>query len=260
MTDNSCRQHSSGTVTHTQTHSHTHTDRHPETHTHTVTQTQTDTQRHTVTHTHRHSETHTHADTHRDSKQTNIQTHTHPETDDSLSLGAGLSPRPREPDSGRRTVTLRLDLARAPEAGGDWSPGVSGTDTEPLGSRPPALIPSSSETLPGGPAAASCRDMLPNADIAVPQSVLIQEDEKMDARAKLSVAAKMSLFKELEKTKPVEPVLLSRPRSRNAAVERRLRRLQDRSRTQPVTTEEMVVVNRYVSACVSACECMCVCE
>ncbi|XP_042199398.1 actin cytoskeleton-regulatory complex protein PAN1-like, partial [Callorhinchus milii] len=171
--------------------------------------------------------------------------------------GSDLSERetpcpPCRASSGRRTVTLRLDLARAPEAGGDWSPGVSGTDTEPLGSRPPALIPSSSETLPGGPAAASCRDMLPNADTAAPQSVLIQEDEKMDARAKLSVAAKMSLFKELEKTTPVEPVLLSRPRSRNAAVERRLRRLQDRSRTQPVTTEEMVVVNRYVSACVSA--------
>jgi len=32
-----------------------------------------------------------------------------------------------------------------------------------------------------------------------------------------------------------------KPRSRNAAVERRLRRGQDRSRTQPVTTEEVVI-------------------
>ncbi len=32
-----------------------------------------------------------------------------------------------------------------------------------------------------------------------------------------------------------------KPRSRNAAVERRLRRVQDRSRTQPVTTEEVVI-------------------
>lgn len=30
-------------------------------------------------------------------------------------------------------------------------------------------------------------------------------------------------------------------RSRNAAVDRRLRRMQDRSRTQPVTTEEVVI-------------------
>lgn len=32
-----------------------------------------------------------------------------------------------------------------------------------------------------------------------------------------------------------------KPRSRNAAVDRRLRRTQDRSRTQPVTTEEVVI-------------------
>lgn len=32
-----------------------------------------------------------------------------------------------------------------------------------------------------------------------------------------------------------------KPRSRNAAVERRLRRAQDRSRTQPVTPEEVVI-------------------
>uniref|UniRef100_UPI00398F1294 supervillin-like isoform X4 n=1 Tax=Pristiophorus japonicus TaxID=55135 RepID=UPI00398F1294 len=71
----------------------------------------------------------------------------------------------------------------------------------------------------------------------------IEEDEKMDARSKLSVAAKMSLFKELEKASPGESLAALRPRSSNAAVERRLRRLHDRSRTQPVTTEEMVVAN-----------------
>ena len=32
-----------------------------------------------------------------------------------------------------------------------------------------------------------------------------------------------------------------KPRPRNAAVDRRLRRGQDRSRTQPVTTEEVVI-------------------
>ncbi|XP_072769541.1 supervillin-like [Nerophis lumbriciformis] len=63
------------------------------------------------------------------------------------------------------------------------------------------------------------------------------EEEKVDDRAKLSVAAKRSLFRELEKN-----VLgVTKPRSRNAAVDRRLRRTQDRSRTQPVTTEEVVI-------------------
>ncbi|XP_016326343.1 supervillin-like isoform X2 [Sinocyclocheilus anshuiensis] len=64
------------------------------------------------------------------------------------------------------------------------------------------------------------------------------DEEKMDERAKMSVAAKRSLFRELEKTS--EGGVL-RPRSRNAAVERRHRRVQDRSRTQPVTSEEVVI-------------------
>uniref|UniRef100_A0A3P8RXE7 Supervillin a n=1 Tax=Amphiprion percula TaxID=161767 RepID=A0A3P8RXE7_AMPPE len=64
------------------------------------------------------------------------------------------------------------------------------------------------------------------------------DEEKLDERAKLSVAAKRSLFRELEKsTDGGAP----KPRSRNAAVDRRLRRTQDRSRTQPVTTEEVVI-------------------
>ncbi|XP_077365026.1 supervillin a isoform X3 [Festucalex cinctus] len=62
------------------------------------------------------------------------------------------------------------------------------------------------------------------------------DDEKLDERAKLSVAAKRSLFRELEKN-----IASAKPRSRNAAVDRRLRRTQDRSRTQPVTTEEVVI-------------------
>ncbi|XP_021176474.2 supervillin a isoform X4 [Fundulus heteroclitus] len=64
------------------------------------------------------------------------------------------------------------------------------------------------------------------------------DEEKLDERAKLSVAAKRSLFRELEKSIDGG---LPKPRSRNAAVERRLRRAQDRSRTQPVTTEEVVI-------------------
>ncbi|XP_051989808.1 supervillin-like isoform X2 [Xyrauchen texanus] len=64
------------------------------------------------------------------------------------------------------------------------------------------------------------------------------DEEKMDERAKLSVAAKRSLFREMERTLDGG---VPKPRSRNAAVERRLRRVQDRSRTQPITPEEVVI-------------------
>uniref|UniRef100_A0A8C4PLF5 Supervillin n=1 Tax=Equus asinus asinus TaxID=83772 RepID=A0A8C4PLF5_EQUAS len=54
-----------------------------------------------------------------------------------------------------------------------------------------------------------------------------------------SVAAKRLLFREMEKSFDEKSV--PKRRSRNAAVEQRLRRLQDRSHTQPVTTEEVVI-------------------
>uniref|UniRef100_A0A8C7UHJ5 HP domain-containing protein n=1 Tax=Oncorhynchus mykiss TaxID=8022 RepID=A0A8C7UHJ5_ONCMY len=56
----------------------------------------------------------------------------------------------------------------------------------------------------------------------------------------MSVAAKRSLFRELEKTTDSVP----KPRSRNPAVERRLRRVQDRARTQPITNEEVDIKER----------------
>ncbi|XP_056375404.1 supervillin isoform X2 [Hyla sarda] len=65
-----------------------------------------------------------------------------------------------------------------------------------------------------------------------------EEEAKVDERAKLSVAAKRLLFREMEKS--LDPKA-TKPRARNAAVDRRLRRAQDRSRTQPVTTEEVVI-------------------
>ncbi|KAM6989198.1 supervillin isoform 11-T11 [Tautogolabrus adspersus] len=64
-----------------------------------------------------------------------------------------------------------------------------------------------------------------------------EDEEKLDDRAKMSVAAKRSLFRELERTSDGS---VPKPRSRNAAVERRLRRVQDRSHTQPVTNREVV--------------------
>ncbi|XP_065809751.1 supervillin isoform X15 [Labrus bergylta] len=87
----------------------------------------------------------------------------------------------------------------------------------------------------------------------------VEDEEKLDDRAKMSVAAKRSLFRlesgpeiqqtrvcvisqdiylqELERTSDGS---VPKPRSRNAAVERRLRRVQDRSHTQPVTNREVV--------------------
>ncbi|XP_032126164.1 supervillin isoform X6 [Sapajus apella] len=67
----------------------------------------------------------------------------------------------------------------------------------------------------------------------------IDDEEKVDERAKLSVAAKRLLFREMEKSFDEQNV--PKQRSRNAAVEQRLRRLQDRSLTQPITTEEVVI-------------------
>ncbi|XP_014639058.1 PREDICTED: supervillin isoform X8 [Ceratotherium simum simum] len=66
-----------------------------------------------------------------------------------------------------------------------------------------------------------------------------EDEENVDERAKLSVAAKRLLFREMEKSFDEKSV--PKRRSRNAAVEQRLRRLQDRSHTQPVTTEEVVI-------------------
>uniref|UniRef100_A0A8C9N2G2 Supervillin n=1 Tax=Serinus canaria TaxID=9135 RepID=A0A8C9N2G2_SERCA len=65
------------------------------------------------------------------------------------------------------------------------------------------------------------------------------DEEKMDDRAKLSVAAKRLLFREMEKS--FEMKNIPKPPSRSSAVERRLRRLQDRSHTQPITSEEVVI-------------------
>ncbi|XP_077581116.1 supervillin [Stigmatopora nigra] len=70
-----------------------------------------------------------------------------------------------------------------------------------------------------------------------PMQDMEEDEEKLDERAKMSVADKRSLFRELEKTSEGG---VPKPRSRNVAVERRLRRVQDRSQTQPVTTKEVV--------------------
>ncbi|XP_066519364.1 supervillin a isoform X2 [Hoplias malabaricus] len=64
------------------------------------------------------------------------------------------------------------------------------------------------------------------------------DEEKLDERAKMSVAAKRSLFRELEKS--VDGTALK------PALARRQRRGQSRYRTQPVTSEEVVIATSMV--------------
>uniref|UniRef100_A0A3B4VL01 Supervillin c n=1 Tax=Seriola dumerili TaxID=41447 RepID=A0A3B4VL01_SERDU len=69
-------------------------------------------------------------------------------------------------------------------------------------------------------------------------------DVKTDDRAKMSVAAKMSLFKELEKSAAPEASAFLKPRSGSVCHERRVRRGNDhRFLTQPITCEEMVALS-----------------
>ncbi|XP_046709419.1 supervillin a isoform X3 [Silurus meridionalis] len=64
------------------------------------------------------------------------------------------------------------------------------------------------------------------------------DEEKLDEKAKMSVAAKRSLFRELEKS--VDGAAL-KAQNKNAALARRLRRGGDRYRTQPITSDEVVI-------------------
>ncbi|XP_028310399.1 supervillin-like isoform X2 [Gouania willdenowi] len=69
-------------------------------------------------------------------------------------------------------------------------------------------------------------------------------DVKTDDRAKMSVAAKMSLFKELEKSSVSDAPTPLKPRTGSVCHERRTRRGNDsRFLTQPITCEEMVAIS-----------------
>nr|XP_057904295.1 supervillin [Doryrhamphus excisus] len=71
-----------------------------------------------------------------------------------------------------------------------------------------------------------------------------EADAKTDERAQMSVAAKMSLFKEMEKTAAPEASAFLKPRSGSICHERRARRGNDhRFLTQPITCEEMVAIS-----------------
>lgn len=93
-----------------------------------------------------------------------------------------------------------------------------------------------SPSLPGdSPLSTEARARYPSGS----ELPVVEDEEKVDERAKLSVAAKRLLFREMEKS--FDEHSIPKRRSRNAAVEQRLRRLQDRSHTQPITTEEVVI-------------------
>ncbi|XP_054615893.1 supervillin [Dunckerocampus dactyliophorus] len=71
-----------------------------------------------------------------------------------------------------------------------------------------------------------------------------EADVKTDEKAQMSVAAKMSLFKEMEKTAAPEASAFLKPRSGSICHERRARRGNDhRFLTQPITCEEMVAIS-----------------
>uniref|UniRef100_A0A3Q3ENR5 Supervillin c n=1 Tax=Labrus bergylta TaxID=56723 RepID=A0A3Q3ENR5_9LABR len=71
-----------------------------------------------------------------------------------------------------------------------------------------------------------------------------EADVKTDDRAKMSVAAKMSLFKELEKSAAPEASAFLKPRTGSVGHERRVRRGNDhRFLTQPITCEEIVAIS-----------------
>ncbi|XP_059203970.1 supervillin [Centropristis striata] len=149
--------------------------------------------------------------------------------------GSGAQPEKAGPDAGRATSSL--DLAVKPGAEG--------------GRR------RTRRYLPGGPSGGRktsdrFRTQPITANEMEESSGLLDAEEeenckadvKTDDRAKMSVAAKMSLFKELEKSAAPEASALLKPRSGSVCHERRVRRGNDhRFLTQPITCEEIVAIS-----------------
>uniref|UniRef100_A0A8C6W8Y8 Supervillin n=1 Tax=Nannospalax galili TaxID=1026970 RepID=A0A8C6W8Y8_NANGA len=123
------------------------------------------------------------------------------------------------------------------------SPAFSGQGASlPEVPRSPKQMAGSPLQRPDSPSHPGDAPLLPEARGRYPsgsEMAVVEDEEKVDERAKLSVAAKRLLFREMEKS--FDEQNIPKRRSRNAAVEQRLRRLQDRSHTQPVTTEEVVI-------------------
>lgn len=162
-------------------------------------------------------------------------------SDTEVLLNAENQRRGQEPSA----TGLAQDLPPAGEVSSSFS--FSGRDSAlgevPRSPKPVHSLPSPSPGQPASPSHSTSDLPLPAEARATSTSnsemPAAEDEEKVDERAKLSVAAKRLLFREMEKSFDEKSV--PKRRSRNAAVEQRLRRLQDRSHTQPVTTEEVVI-------------------
>ncbi|XP_070957624.1 supervillin-like isoform X7 [Oncorhynchus clarkii lewisi] len=137
----------------------------------------------------------------------------------------------RSPDSGRAASSLDLAVKPGSEGGRQrtrrYLPGVSGGGRK------------TNERFRTQPITA-CE--VQESGGLLEEEANAKADVKTDDRAKMSVADKMSLFKELEKTAAPEASSFLKPRSGSATYERRGRRGNEhRSLTQPITCEEVVV-------------------
>ncbi|XP_053299211.1 supervillin [Pleuronectes platessa] len=148
--------------------------------------------------------------------------------------GSGAQPEKVCPDAGRATTSLDLAVNPGSEGGRrrtrrylpGGGPGGGRKTSERFRTQP--ITANEMEESSG----------LVDAEEEEPSDV------KTDDRAKMSVAAKMSLFKELEKSAAPEAPALLKPRSGSVCHERRVRRGNDhRFLTQPITCEEMVAIS-----------------
>eukprot|EP00063_Salmo_salar_P073101 XP_014047936.1 PREDICTED: supervillin-like isoform X1 [Salmo salar] len=147
--------------------------------------------------------------------------------------GTGTQPEKVSPDSGRAASSLDLVVKPGSEGGRRrtrrYVPGVSGGGRK------------TNERFRTQPITA-CEVQESGGLLEAEEEENAKADVKTDDRAKMSVAAKMSLFKELEKSAAPEASSFLKPRSGSVAYERRVRRGNEhRSLTQPITCEEMVV-------------------
>ncbi|XP_035470134.2 supervillin isoform X3 [Scophthalmus maximus] len=157
--------------------------------------------------------------------------------------GGGEQPEKACPDGGRATSSLDLAVNPGPEGGRrrtrrylPGGPGVGRKTSERFRTQP--ITANEMEESSG----------LLDADQQEEEEEEEEEkrkaDVKTDDRAKMSVAAKMSLFKELEKAAAPEASAFLKPRSGSVCHERRARRGNDhRFLTQPITCEEMVAIS-----------------
>ncbi|KAM9345570.1 supervillin isoform 2-T2 [Symphorus nematophorus] len=149
--------------------------------------------------------------------------------------GNGAQPEKVCPDAGRATSSLDLAVKPGSEGGRRrtrrYLPGGSG------GSR------KTSERFRTQPITAN--EMEESSGLLdTEEDENCKADVKTDDRAKMSVAAKMSLFKELEKSAAPEASAFLKPRSGSVCHERRVRRGNDhRFLTQPITCEEIVAIS-----------------